>query len=233
MSLKSLKSEVLLANQALKKENLVVLTWGNVSFYDPISGYVIIKPSGVSYEDMKEEDMVVVDLEANLIEGHLRPSSDTLTHLEIYKNFEGVHAVVHTHSKWATIFCQAQLEIPIYGTTHADYFSHPIPLARQMLPIEIEKDYEKNTGRVIVETFDKRNISPLTNPAILLQEHGPFVWGKDLSEALENAVVLETIAEMAYYTMHLKKDASTLQVALKKKHYERKHGKDAYYGQKK
>lgn len=228
-----MKKLVFEANFSLKKHELVLMTWGNVSVYDPSLGQVVIKPSGVAYETMKPDDMVVLDLDGNILEGALKPSSDTLTHLEIYKHFKDVRAIVHTHSKWATIFCQSKLDIPIFGTTHADYFSQPIPLTRDMKAEEIETDYEKNTGKVIVETFQSRNISPTECPAVLVSEHGPFVWGKTVKEAIEHAIVLETIAEMAYHTMCLRKEKNGFNQALLKKHYERKHGQTAYYGQKK
>jgi L-ribulose-5-phosphate 4-epimerase len=231
--LESLKQKVFDANLALVKHNLVIFTWGNVSAYDEASSYVVIKPSGVSYDHLKPEDMVVVDLNGNVIEGHLKPSSDTQTHLELYKSFKGVKAIVHTHSKWATIFAQSKKNILALGTTHADYFNQDIPVTRAMTQKEIEHDYEVNTGKVIVETFDNQKIDPIACPAVLVCEHGPFVWGKDLDEAIHNSVVLEYIAEMAHQTLALREDDQSMQEPLLKKHYNRKHGKNAYYGQKK
>ncbi len=229
--LEKLKKEVYEANMDLVRQNLVIYTWGNVSAYDKASGYVVIKPSGVKYETMKIEDMVVVDLEGNVVEGELKPSSDTMTHLEIYKHFKGVHAVVHTHSKWATIFAQSAQGIPPLGTTHADYFNQEVPITRPMTDKEVANDYEKNTGRVIVETFNQKNINPLHCPGILVHEHGPFTWGKDAKDAVHNAVVLDTIAEMAHRTIALKGSFQAMNQNLLKKHFTRKHGKNSYYGQ--
>ncbi len=231
MMLDALKKEVYKANMSLKEEKLVIYTWGNVSAYDEDSGYVVIKPSGVAYETMKPEDMVVVDLQGNVIEGALKPSSDTLTHLEIYKAFKGVKSVVHTHSKWATIFAQAQQSIPPLGTTHADYFKEAVPLTRPMTPAEIESDYELNTGKVITEHIEKHRIEPLHSPAILVNEHGPFTWGETTKKAVHNAVVLETLAEMAYHTMQLRQTPLKMDEKLHQKHFYRKHGKNKYYGQ--
>ena len=229
--LESLKKRVYDANIQLVKEGLVIATWGNASAYDPTTGYVVIKPSGVSYDTMKASDMVVVDLKGNVIEGSLKPSSDTLTHLEIYSHFSEVYAVVHTHSKWATIFAQSQNAIPALGTTHADYFSGEIPITRPMREAEVLKNYEKETGKVIVETFVKQNRIPHECPAVLVSEHGPFTWGKTPEKAVHHAVVLETLAEMAYHTLTLKKDNKPMSQHLLKKHYQRKHGKNKYYGQ--
>ncbi len=229
--LETLKKRVYEANLDLVKQNLVIYTWGNVSAYDPNSGYVVIKPSGVAYETMQVEDMVVVDLEGNVIEGDLKPSSDTMTHLEIYKHFKGVKAVVHTHSKWATIFAQSGQVIPPFGTTHADYFNRAVPLTRPMQADEIKNDYEKNTGLIIIETFKEQAIDPRHCPGVLIHEHGPFTWGKDPKEAVHNAVVLETIAEMAYRTMMLKGNNAAMERNLLEKHFKRKHGKNRYYGQ--
>lgn len=231
--LEKLKQEVLNANLALQSHQLVIFTWGNVSAIDRETSYVVIKPSGVDYKDLKAEDMVVVDLEGRIIEGILKPSSDTQTHLELYKAFKGIGAIVHTHSKWATIFAQAKKNIPPLGTTHADYFKTEIFVTRQMKKTEIDKDYEKQTGSVIIETFKKNKLNPLETPAVLVLEHGPFVWGTSLDEAIHNAVVLEYVAEMAHKTLQLRTDDHSMQPELLEKHYSRKHGKDAYYGQKK
>lgn len=229
--LEQLKEEVYQANLALVKHQLVVFTWGNVSGYDEESGLVAIKPSGVSYDDMKASDIVIVNLEGEVVEGHYKPSSDTQTHLEIYKAFKGVKGVVHTHSEWATSFAQSGQGILPYGTTHADYFYGEIPCTRLMTDEEVKTDYEKNTGKVIVETF--KAIQPLEVPGVLVNEHGPFTWGTSPSEAVYHAVVLEEIAKMAYKTMMLK-DFHAVKVMednLLNKHYLRKHGKNAYYGQ--
>lgn len=229
--LEALKKRVYAANLELVKRGLVIYTWGNVSGYDKETGYVVIKPSGVDYETMKASDMVVVNLEGEVVEGSLKPSSDTLTHLEIYKHFKGVCAVVHTHSKWATIFAQSQRAIPALGTTHADYFDGEIPLTRVMREQEVTTDYERETGKVIVETFAKSDKDPLTCPAILVNEHGPFVWGRDPEEAVHHAVVLEAVAEMAFHTLQLRASQEPMNTHIQNKHYTRKHGKNKYYGQ--
>ena len=216
----------------LAASGLVLLTWGNVSAYEPESGYVVIKPSGVSYDTMSAEDMVVIDFDGNKIEGDMNPSSDTPTHLEIYKAFDGVGAVVHTHSKWATSFAQARQDIPCLGTTHADNFYGNIPCTRPMTDEEIETDYEKETGSVIVETFKKRGIKPLDVSAVIVANHGPFAWGTSLNKAIENAVVMEYVAEMAFNSVHISTDTDMPQTLIDK-HFLRKHGKNAYYGQNK
>jgi len=228
--LESLKREVCEANLSLVAQGLVLFTWGNMSAFDPQRRLVVIKPSGVSYENMKPEDMVVVNLDGEVVDGKYQPSSDTLTHLEIYKNFDGVGAVVHTHSKWATIWSQARRSIPALGTTHADNFYGEIPVTRLMTPEEIQGDYELETGKVIVETFIVSGLDPLMIQSVLVANHGPFSWGKNTGKAVENAVVLEYVAEMAYFSLNLNQDA-VLQQALLDKHYLRKHGKNAYYGQ--
>ncbi|MFA7636965.1 MAG: L-ribulose-5-phosphate 4-epimerase [Monoglobales bacterium] len=222
--LEQLKKEVYDANMLLPKFGLVTFTWGNVSAIDRKSGLVVIKPSGVEYETMKPKDMVVVDLQGNVVEGKLNPSSDTLTHLEIYRNFKEIGGIVHTHSRFATIWAQAGKDINAYGTTHADYFYGKIPCSRKMTPEEIAVDYELNTGKVITEAVQK------DIPAVLVYSHGPFVWGKDAGEAVHNSVVLEEIAMMAYYTESLG-NTSPIQQELLDKHYLRKHGAGAYYGQ--
>ncbi|MDR3340963.1 MAG: L-ribulose-5-phosphate 4-epimerase [Candidatus Symbiothrix sp.] len=227
--LKILKQEVFQANLDLVKHGLVIFTWGNVSGIDKERGWVVIKPSGVSYKELKPEDMVTVDLEGRIIEGKLNPSSDTATHLELYKAFPEIGGIVHTHSTYATAWAQAGKDIPNIGTTHADYFSDTIPCTRDMTKQEINGEYEKETGKVIVERF--RSLNPAHIPGVLVKNHGPFSWGKDAYEAVQNAVVLEQVAKMASiaYTVNPQLDMND---ALIKKHFERKHGANAYYGQK-
>ena len=227
--LEELKERVLEANLLLPKHGLVTFTWGNVSEIDRASGLVAIKPSGVEYERMKAEDIVIMDLEGKVVEGKLRPSSDEPTHIELYKAFPEVGGIVHTHSEWATSWAQTGLAIPCYGTTHADYFYGSIPCARALTDEEINGEYEKNTGLVIIETF--RDLDPVAVPGVLCKNHGPFAWGKDAHEAVHNAVVLEEVAKMAVHTRDILPDADEAPQALKDKHYFRKHGKDAYYGQ--
>ena len=227
--LKKLKQQVRCANLALSENDLVTLTWGNVSARDPETGYVIIKPSGVDYTSMTAEDMVVVDLDGKVIEGRLAPSSDTPTHLALYKRFPSIGGITHTHSRWATIFAQCGKSIPVLGTTHADTFYGAVPCTREMTAEEIGGNYEAETGKVICELFD--NDSILRIPAALVHSHGPFVWGKDAAESVEHAVVLEETAMMAWHTLMMAPDARLSQ-ALLDKHYLRKHGKNAYYGQK-
>ncbi len=228
--LKKLKEKVLEANLRLPEAGLVVFTWGNVSGIDRERGLVVIKPSGVPYAGMTAEDMVVVDLEGKVVEGKWKPSSDTPTHLELYRAFPGCGGVVHTHSRWVTTFAQAGRHIPAMGTTHGDYFYGDIPCTRRLTREEIAGEYEKETGRVIVETFQYRD--PEEVPAALVHSHGPFVWGKDAEEAVHNAVVLEEVAFMAWHAMQLAPEAGRMQQELLDKHYLRKHGKNAYYGQK-
>jgi len=225
-----LKQEVYEANIALVRTGLILLTWGNVSGLDEKTMHLVIKPSGITYDAMKPDDMVVVDLNGNIIEGNLNPSSDTPTHIEIYKAFNGVKAVVHTHSKWATSFAQAKRDIPCLGTTHADHFYGDIPCTRMMTDDEIKSGYEKETGKVIVEEFVKRKLNPLDVGAVLVSNHGPFSWGKSLKSAVENSVVMEYVAEMDYISNTLNANTD-MQEALLDKHYLRKHGKNAYYGQ--
>lgn len=227
-----LKQQVFKANQDLVTSGLVILTWGNVSGYDEETGYVAIKPSGVSYDTMRTEDIVIVDLEGNKIEGNYNPSSDTPTHLEIYKAFKGVNAVVHTHSKWATSWAQAGLDIPCLGTTHADNFYGGIPCTRSMTDEEISSAYEQKTGSVIIETFETRGINPLEVSVAIVKNHGPFSWGRSIDKAVENAVVMEYVAEMALCSLQMNQDAD-MQRALLNKHFLRKHGENAYYGQSK
>ncbi len=227
--LEELKKKVCQANLLLPKYGLVTFTWGNVSEIDRESGLVVIKPSGVAYENMKSEDMVVVDLEGRVVEGRLRPSSDMPTHIELYKALSEIGGVVHTHSAWATSWAQAGRSIPCYGTTHADYFYGSIPCARDLSAEEIEAAYEKNTGLVIIETFKDKD--PVAMPGVLCKNHGPFTWGKDCFEAVHNAVVLEEVAKMAARTVTINKDPEESPQVIQDKHYYRKHGKNAYYGQ--
>ena len=226
--LEQLKKQVLQANLLLPQHNLVTFTWGNVSAIDRKTNLVVIKPSGVSYETMTADDMVVVDLDGNVVEGSLNPSSDTPTHLELYKAYPAIGGVVHTHSRWATTFAQAGLPIPALGTTHADDFYGDIPVSRKMTPEEIAGEYEKETGKVILETVGD-NATDV--PAVLVHSHGPFAWGKDAMAAVHNAVVLEEVAFMAWHAMQLNPDLPRMQQELLDKHFLRKHGKNAYYGQ--
>ncbi|RHW42772.1 L-ribulose-5-phosphate 4-epimerase [Neobacillus notoginsengisoli] len=227
--LKRLKEQVLEANLSLPKYGLVTFTWGNVSGINREDGLVVIKPSGVSYEEMRAEDMVVVDLDGNVIEGNLRPSSDTATHLVLYKHFPEIGGIVHTHSPWATAWAQAGKGIPALGTTHADYFNGTIPCTRPLTKMEILGDYETETGTVIVETF--KDIDPTNIPSVLVHSHAPFNWGKDPAEAVHNAVVLEECAKMAFHSLQLNNGLETMDQLLLEKHFFRKHGKNAYYGQ--
>lgn len=227
--LEELKKQVYEANMELVKRNLVVYTWGNVSGIDRESGYFVIKPSGVEYDTLKPEDMVVMDLEGNKIEGEYKPSSDTATHLELYKAFPEIGGVVHTHSPWATSWAQAGRSVPCYGTTHADYFYGSIPCTRNLTKDEIETDYEKNTGLVIIETF--KDLNPVYVPAVLCMNHGPFTWGKDAKEAVYHAVVLEEVSKMAAQTEMMNSHVGPAPDTIKEKHFMRKHGKNAYYGQ--
>ncbi len=228
--LESLKQEVFKANLDLVKYGLVLLTWGNVSAYDAQTGYVVIKPSGMAYDVMQADDMVVVDLEGKRVEGTLNPSSDTPTHIELYKNFDGIKSVVHTHSRWATIWAQACMDIPVLGTTHADSFYGDIPCTSLLSNAQIEGDYEKETGSVIIQTFKQRGISPLEVGAVIVANHGPFTWGKSCEKALESAIVMEYAAQMAYATLQLNPNASMPRTLIER-HYLRKHGDSAYYGQ--
>ena len=233
--LEQLKKEVYEANMMLVEHDLIIFTWGNVSGIDRESGLFVIKPSGVSYDVLKPEDMVVVDLDGKVVEGKYRPSSDTDTHIALYKAFPNIGGVTHTHSVYATSFAQAGRDIPAYGTTHGDYFYGAIPCTRQMTPAEIGGSYELETGNVIVETFRERGIDPDRMDAVLVCSHGPFTWGKDAKSSVEAAVVLEQVAMMSYNTemMMLAADGETvrMQEELLRKHYDRKHGPNAYYGQ--
>lgn len=225
-----LKNRVYEANLLLPKYNLVKFTWGNVSEIDRENSVIGIKPSGVEYDDLTPQDIVIVDLETgNVVEGSFKPSSDTKTHLEIYKRFKNIGGIVHTHSRWATIFSQMGEEIPALGTTHADYFYGNIPITRTMTSIEIESNYEENTGKVVVETF--KNLSYEDIPSVLVHSHGPFSWGKDANNAVHNAVVLEEVAFMAWHSLIKKSDCQNMQQDLLDKHYLRKHGVNSYYGQ--
>lgn len=228
--LEKLKEEVLKANLDLVKHNLVILTWGNVSAIDRETGLVVIKPSGVSYDEMSAEDMVVVDLNGHVVEGKLRPSSDTPTHVAIYRNFPEVGGVVHTHSTYATAWSQAGMSIPNIGTTHADHFHREVPCTGELTPAQIEEDYEAAQGDLIAESFKEMN--PMHTPAVLVKHHGPFTWGKNAKEAVVNAVVLEEVAKMAAISVGLNPSIE-MNNNLINKHYNRKHGKNAYYGQSK
>lgn len=230
--LTQLKQQVLEANLDLPRHKLVTFTWGNVSAVDRERGLVVIKPSGVEYEHMRAEDMVVVDLASGrTVEGAKKPSSDTATHLALYREFADIGGIVHTHSRHATIWAQAGLDIPAWGTTHADYFYGAIPCTRLMTQDEIEHDYELETGKVIIETFRRRDINPNAIPAVLVNAHGPFAWGKVAHNAVHNAVVLEEIAYMGIFSRQLTPGIHSMQRELLDKHYLRKHGQNAYYGQ--
>ena len=227
--IEQLKQQVYRANLDLVAHGLVLFTWGNVSAIDRENKLVIIKPSGVSYDNMKAEDMVVVDMEGNRVEGHYKPSSDTATHLALYKAFTDIGGVVHTHSTYATAWAQAGCDIPNIGTTHADYFSDAIPCTRDMTEAEVKSAYEEETGSVIIERF--KGLNPLHIPAVLVKNHGPFSWGKDADEAVHNAAVMEQVARMAFISLQVNPQL-TMNKLLIEKHFSRKHGPDAYYGQK-
>ena len=229
--LEELKEKVYLANMELPKRGLVTYTWGNVSGIDREKGLFVIKPSGVEYEKLKPSDMVVMDLKGNKIEGDMNPSSDTKTHMVLYNAFPQIGGIVHTHSPYAVAWAQAGEDLPCYGTTHADYFYGPIPCARHLTDEEIDEDYEKNTGKVIIETFDGRGINPMHTPGVICASHGPFTWGKDAAQAVYHAVVLEEVAKMAVYTRQIKADAAPAPQNIQDKHFLRKHGPNAYYGQ--
>ena len=229
--LEKLKQQVYEANMELTRRGLITYTWGNVSGIDRASGCFVIKPSGVDYDVLTPDDMVVMDLDGNRIEGKYKPSSDTDTHRELYKKYADIGGIVHTHSPEATSWAQAGRNIPLYGTTHADYFYGEIPCARNLTPEEIEEAYEKNTGLVIIETFEERGLNPIYTPGVLCKNHGPFTWGKDAAEAVHNAVVLEEVAKMATKTEQINPDVKPAPDCLKDKHFFRKHGANAYYGQ--
>lgn len=232
--LETLKQQVYEANMLLPQYGLVVFTWGNVSGIDREKGLFVIKPSGVPYEKLRAEDMVVVDLEGKKVEGALNPSSDTPTHAELYRRFADVGGIVHTHSRWATIWAQAGREIPAYGTTHADYFHGPVPCTRPLTEEEVNRAYELETGRVIASHFEDNGIVPAHVPGVLVNSHGPFNWGKDAKKAVENAAVLEEVAMMAWHTEALPQTMprGPMQAYVLEKHFMRKHGPNAYYGQK-
>lgn len=234
--LEELKQKVFEANLKLVDYNLVVLTWGNVSGIDREKGLFVIKPSGVPYSEMTADDMVVMDLKGNKVEGRLNPSSDTPTHMALYNAFKDIGGVVHTHSPWACSWAQAGRDIPAYGTTHADFANGCVPCTRGLSKDEVWGEYELNTGKVIIEDFEKRNISPAECPAVLIHRHGPFTWGKDAFKAVENALILEEVAKMAYQTEQIASFDSSSDIGIEDylldKHYQRKHGKNAYYGQK-
>lgn len=232
--LETLKQQVYEANMQLPAHGLVVFTWGNVSGIDRERGLFVIKPSGVPYDKMKAEDMVVIDLDGNKVEGRLNPSSDTPTHAELYRRFAGIGGIVHTHSRWATIWAQSGRSIPAYGTTHADYFHGPVPCTRPLSQEEVERAYELETGRVIAAHFEEGGINPVHVPGVLVHSHGPFSWGKDAGKAVENAAVLEEVAMMAWHTEALPQQAprGPMREYMLEKHFLRKHGPNAYYGQK-
>ena len=230
--LEELKKKVYEANMELPRRGLVTYTWGNVSGIDREKGLFVIKPSGVEYDELSPEDLVVMDLNGNKIEGSMNPSSDTKTHLVLYNKFPEIGGIVHTHSPYAVGWAQAGEDIPCYGTTHADYFYGPIPCARHLTQEELDEDYEMNTGRIIAEEFSARGIDPVAVPAVICHSHGPFTWGKDAAQAVYHAVVLEEVAKMAIFTRQVKADSHAAPRRIQEKHYMRKHGVNAYYGQK-
>ena len=229
MKLQSLRDEVYQANQEIVKQGLVVFTFGNASGFDRASGLIVIKPSGVPYATLTPADLVITDLEGKAVEGGLRPSSDLPTHIALYQAFDGVNGVVHTHSRYATAWAQAGLEIPCLGTTHADYFHGPIPVTPSMQTDEIESQYEWNTGQVIIQRF--RNLNPLTTPAVLVASHAPFCWGTSPADAAHTAVVVEELARLAHLTFSIRSEVPAISQSLHDKHFLRKHGPAAYYGQ--
>ena len=231
MQLETLKEQVCRANLELPRRGLVTYTWGNVSGIDRERGLVVIKPSGVAYDELTPDKLVVLDLSGRRVAGTLNPSSDTKTHLELYKAFPALGGIVHTHSTYAVAWAPAGRDLPCYGTTHADSFYGPVPCTRHLTQAELDEDYEKNTGRVIVETFQTRSLDPTAVPGVLCRSHGPFTWGKDAKEAVYHAVVLEEIAKMALFTCQIDPNAAPAPQNLQEKHYLRKHGPDAYYGQ--
>lgn len=230
MKLPELREQVLDANLELVTQKLVVFTFGNASGFDPDSGLVVIKPSGVPYDELTPEQLVVTDLDGKIVEGTLRPSSDLPTHVALYQAFPGIRGVVHTHSRYATSWAQAGVEIPCFGTTHADYFQGAIPITPVMQPVEIESEYEWNTGQVIIRRF--QGLDPLNNKAVLVAGHAPFCWGESPADAAHTAAVVEELAHMAYLTITIRADVSGISQSLRDKHFLRKHGPDAYYGQK-
>ena len=231
--LKSLREAVYEANMELPRRGLVTYTWGNVSAVDRTAGLMVIKPSGVEYEDLSPDKLVVLDLDGRRVEGSLNPSSDTRTHLELYRAFPEIGGIVHTHSAHAVAWAQAGRDIPCFGTTHADYFYGPVPCARALSPEEVEDDYEGSTGRVIVETFRERGLNPVHVPGVICRSHGPFTWGRDAAQAVYHAAVLEEVAKMAIFTVQINPEALPAPQHVLDKHFMRKHGPNAYYGQKK
>ena len=231
--LKSLREAVYEANMELPRRGLVTYTWGNVSAVDRAAGLMVIKPSGVEYEDLSPDNLVVLDLDGRRVEGSLNPSSDTRTHLELYRAFPEIGGIVHTHSAHAVAWAQAGRDIPCFGTTHADYFYGPVPCARALSPEEVEDDYEGSTGRVIVETFKERGLNPVHVPGVICRSHGPFTWGRDAAQAVYHAAVLEEVAKMAIFTVQINPEALPAPQHVLDKHFMRKHGPNAYYGQKK
>lgn len=231
--LENLRKAVYEANMELPRRNLVTYTWGNVSGIDREKGLVVIKPSGVEYEKLSPDNLVILNLDGQVVEGDLNPSSDTKTHLELYKAFPQIGGIVHTHSPHAVGWAQAGRDIPCYGTTHADYFYGPIPCARSLTEQEVTEDYEMNTGKVIAETFAQRGLNPVHVPAVICRSHGPFTWGRDAAQAVYHAVVLEEVARMALYTIAVDPNAAPAPQHVQDKHFMRKHGPNAYYGQKK
>ena len=231
--LKSVREAVYEANMELPRRGLVTYTWGNVSAVDRAAGLMVIKPSGVEYEDLSPDKLVVLDLDGRRVEGSLNPSSDTRTHLELYRAFPEIGGIVHTHSAHAVAWAQAGRDIPCFGTTHADYFYGPVPCARALSPEEVEDDYEGSTGRVIVETFRERGLNPVHVPGVICRSHGPFTWGRDAAQAVYHAAVLEEVAKMAIFTVQINPEALPAPQHVLDKHFMRKHGPNAYYGQKK
>ncbi len=231
--LENLRKAVYEANMELPRRNLVTYTWGNVSGIDREKGLVVIKPSGVEYDELSPDNLVILNLDGQVVEGDLNPSSDTKTHLELYKAFPQIGGIVHTHSPHAVGWAQAGRDIPCYGTTHADYFYGPIPCARSLTEQEVAEDYEMNTGKVIAETFAQRGLNPVHVPAVICRSHGPFTWGRDAAQAVYHAVVLEEVARMALYTIGVDPNAAPAPQHVQDKHFMRKHGPNAYYGQKK
>ena len=229
--LEELKKQVCKANKDLVKHGLVLFSWGNASAINREKGIVAIKPSGVEYESLQPKDIVLLDLEGNIVEGKKRPSSDTPTHIELYKAFPEIQGIVHTHALHSSTFAQAKKSIACLGTTHADHFYGTIPCTRDLTKKEIEEGYEKNTGKIIVETFKQKKLDPLTMPGVLVSQHGPFTWGKDVEKAVYHAAVLEQVAKMKLATLQLNPNATSVPQHLLDKHYQRKHGKNAYYGQ--
>lgn len=229
--LEELKQQVYLANMELPHRGLVTYTWGNASGIDREKGLFVIKPSGVEYDELTPEMMVVMDLNGNKVEGELNPSSDTKTHLELYRAFPSIGGIVHTHSVHAVAFAQARRDLPAFGTTHADYFYGAVPCTRELTPEEIAQDYESNTGKVIIETFQQRQLDPIHTPGVLCASHGPFTWGKDAAQAVYHAVVLDETARMGILTLALDPKASPAPQHILNKHFMRKHGPNAYYGQ--